>query len=108
MAVLEVRLLADGAILSLEGELDMASAEVLLRATQGAPEDADLVLDVAKLTFMDSSGLRAILQIVSRRNGSSSVVLLHPTEAVKRVLDIALPGETPGLRIQLDGWQPSA
>jgi hypothetical protein len=52
------------------------------------------------LRFMDSSGLRAILQIAHRREGDASVVLRNPTPPVERVLTISLPGPLPGLRIE--------
>ncbi len=52
---------------------------------------------------MDSSGLRAFLQMAGRRTGGACLVLLHPTAAVERVFAIALPGGSPGLRVELNG-----
>lgn len=100
---MRVRALPQPGAFALDGELDLATVDMLLAETQGAPQDGDLVLDVSELTFMDSTGLRAILQIAQRRNGGTCVVLKHPTPAVERVLGITLPEGVPGLRVELNG-----
>jgi anti-anti-sigma factor len=100
---MEVRALPQPGAFALEGELDMATVDVLLSATRDAPPDRDLVLDLSKLAFIDSMGMRAILQMANSRNAGSSVVLKDPSPAVARVLDIALPGGARGLRVQSGG-----
>lgn len=85
----------------LEGELDMATADDLSRllrdtSTKGGP----LVLDFSGVSFMDSSGLRALLERVGKPNGSGPVVILNPSAQVRRVLDISIPGGTPGLEVR--------
>lgn len=102
MAVLEVRPMSDPRAFELVGELDIGSVDMLLAAIKSAPPDGDVILDMSKLSFMDSSGLRALLQMAGRRAGSC-LVLLHPTPAVERVFAIALPGGSPGLRVDLNG-----
>jgi anti-anti-sigma factor len=87
-------------VLALEGELDMSSAELLLSHAEAGDPGRDLVLELSGLRFMDSSGLRAILQIAHRREGDAIVVLRNPTPPVERVLRISLPGPLPGLRIE--------
>ena len=58
----------DRVVLSLDGELDMASAPLLQRAI----EDVELagkpmvVLDLQRLEFIDSTGLRIILSARAR------------------------------------------
>jgi anti-sigma B factor antagonist len=54
----------DGAVvLRLHGELDLASADqVAQRLDALAQSDEPVVLDVDGLSFMDSSGLRVVLQ----------------------------------------------
>lgn len=97
--MLSVRPLHDPRTFALEGELDMASAEDVLRALEGVPAEGDLVLDLSGLSFMDSSGLRVVLQLVRGRM-DGVVVLRNPSPPVHRVLEIALPGETPGVRVE--------
>jgi hypothetical protein len=42
-----------------------------------------------------------LLEIVGSRNGSDgTIVLLHPTAQVQRVLNISIPGGTPGLEVR--------
>lgn len=85
----------------LEGELDMATADDLTQLLR-APSDHDpLVLDFSGVSFMDSSGLRALLE--GPASGSADLVILNPTPQVRRVLDISIPGGTPGLEVRDDG-----
>jgi len=84
----------------LEGELDMATAGdlgELLRERDGQTT----VLDFASISFMDSSGLRVLLEAAGKHNGNgASVVILHPPDQVRRVLEISIPGGTPGLEVR--------
>ncbi|HEX5936424.1 MAG TPA: STAS domain-containing protein [Actinomycetota bacterium] len=85
----------------LEGELDMATAPdlaELLRETGSASEP--ILLDFSRISFMDSSGLRVILEAAAERNGGGGLVILHPRPQVQRVLDISIPGGTPGLEVR--------
>jgi anti-anti-sigma factor len=100
MDLLTIREIHDLGAFALEGELDMASAEVLLSRVDGARGAGELVLDMTGVTFMDSSGLRAILQLAQSRNGNGPVVLRRPSQPVARLLEIAIPGEVPGLRVE--------
>ncbi len=85
----------------LEGELDIATAgdlsEVLRTA---ATNDDPVVLDFEGVSFMDSSGLRALLEGAGLPEESGPVVILNPTAQVRRVLDISIPGGIPGLEVR--------
>jgi anti-sigma B factor antagonist len=85
----------------LEGELDMATAEDLSEILRTAATKGDpLVLDFSGVSFMDSSGLRALLERSAQPNGNGRVVILNPSPQVRRVLDISIPGGTPGLEVR--------
>ena len=85
----------------LSGELDMASADELRTALSVWDRSGRLELDVSDLRFMDSSGLRVLLELVAEGNGSGgTIVLLHPTSQVRKVLDISIPGGTRGLEVR--------
>jgi anti-sigma B factor antagonist len=85
----------------LEGEIDMATANDFAEFLREAGENPDqVVLDFSGVSFMDSSGLRVILEAAGRREGCGSLVILHPTSQVQRVLDISIPGGTPGLEVR--------
>lgn len=86
----------------LEGELDLATADDLLVVLREHPADERLTLDFSCVTFMDSSGLRALLQAIKMRSSGDEgpeIVVLAPTPPVMRVLDISLPDGVPGLEI---------
>ncbi|MDQ3991642.1 MAG: STAS domain-containing protein [Actinomycetota bacterium] len=74
----------------LRGELDIVSEGLLLEALAGDLEgEGDLTLDVSALEFMDSSGLRAILQAAQKLGTRGTLVLASPPEAIRRLLDVS-------------------
>lgn len=70
----------------LRGELDMATVDQVTAATSGLG-GGDVTFDLSELTFIDSSGVRALLQVVAGLE-HGSLILLAPTDAVRRVFDI--------------------
>jgi anti-sigma B factor antagonist len=85
----------------LAGELDMATADDLGDLLRNAKEGRHpVVLDFEGISFMDSSGLRVLLEAAIAGNGGTGVVILHPSEQVRRVLDISIPGGAPGLEVR--------
>jgi anti-sigma B factor antagonist len=85
----------------LEGELDMATADDLSQILRDASTNGDrVVLDFSGVSFMDSSGLRALLEGAGRPNVNGPVVILNPSDQVRRVLDISIPGGMPGLEVR--------
>jgi len=87
----------------LRGELDMASAvtfeKELLPVAQGSGK---LVLDLGDLTFIDSSGLRALVQLSEQMNGSAPLVLSNVPHGVQRLLDIVGLDTLPGIEVRND------
>jgi stage II sporulation protein AA (anti-sigma F factor antagonist) len=94
----EVRASGEG-VVSLVGELDLAEADAFLEWV-GANVDRrrEVVLDCSALTFLDSSGIRAILMLASRT--PASVVIRCPTPAVQKVLEIAGVDEATGVKVE--------
>jgi anti-sigma B factor antagonist len=90
--------------LRIEGELDTSTAPQLREAMGEALEDrrgeGELVLDVSRLSFMDSSGLHVLMEAVASRNGAGPIVLHRPSRAVKRLLEIVLPEGVHGLEVR--------
>src|SRR5687767_5560675 len=71
-----------------EGELDLVGAPRLLEALPG-PGDDPVVIDLRSVGFMDSSGLRSLLEARQRcRDGGRGFALARPSEAVQRVLEL--------------------
>lgn len=86
---LRVRIERDGRV-SLAGELDIATVPALEEALADLSSDgASLVLELAELTFMDSTGLRAFVRVARQREAVGRLVLRGPTGRVLEVLDIS-------------------
>ena len=81
-------------VLTLTGEIDMLAVydidERILRAVHDCPDDAELiVIDLSEVTFIDSMGLAALLQvkrIAEERN--QPTVLRGAPDQVLKLLDI--------------------
>ena len=88
----------------LSGELDMATAETLRDALQPVVQaDGRLVLDVGEVTFIDSSGLRALLELSQQMNGAAPLVLSQVSSSVRRLFDIVGFESIPGIEVEGDG-----
>lgn len=94
----EIRTDGEG-VLWLSGELDLAQAAAFTAAA-GACLDGrnDVVLDCSRLTFLDSSGIRAIFQLASK--AGRGVIIRDPTDSVRKVITIAGIDGQMGVRIQ--------
>jgi anti-sigma B factor antagonist len=82
----------DGTVsLALEGELDLAGApdmEASLVAVE-REEPTRLVIDLSRLQFIDSTGLRLLLQADARaKELGYELVLRSGTQAVQRVFEV--------------------
>lgn len=80
-----------GIVLALSGELDLASTpalEKLLHELQ--PEDGRRVLlDLGRLSFMDSTGLRSVVKAKQDADAQGRVLALsRPTPQVQRLLEL--------------------
>jgi len=90
MTLLELTTETDGTIvrLALEGELDIASAGQVERELERIEREAPatVVLDLRRLAFMDSTGLRIVVAADARaREGSRRFVVVRGPEAVQRI-----------------------
>jgi anti-sigma B factor antagonist len=85
----------------LKGELDMATAGDLSALLKTAADRVDpMVLDLSEVSFMDSSGLRALLEGAGLPKENGPTVILDPSPQVRRLLDISIPGGVPGLEVR--------
>lgn len=76
------------------GEVDASTQDILRGQLLEAIDKGatDLVLDLSEVTFLDSSGLRGLVEAVQR---GASVRLTHLRPAVQQVFDIVkIPGIT--------------
>jgi anti-sigma B factor antagonist len=80
---------ADGLVLA--GEIDAHTAPELARHLDPLPGDrSDVVLDVAGIEFIDSSGLRVLVEANQRAAAAERrLVIRKPSTAVTRLLEIS-------------------
>jgi anti-sigma B factor antagonist len=95
------RNLPDRHIVALHGELDLASAEGLAGALVDLA-GSTLVVDLADLSFMDSSGIGALVTARKRirAQGLGDLVVTRPTAIVQKALEIV------GLDELIAEWSP--
>ena len=89
-----------------QGELDISNVEQLGDALWAQLRaGSSVVVDLSGLAFMDSQGLRLLLQLAlhAEEAGLGPVVVVNPSPVVRRVLEIALPHGTPGLAVREEG-----
>jgi anti-sigma B factor antagonist len=78
--------------LDVSGEVDMASSEALnkaIRAALTAPGVKRLVVDLSKVTFLDSTGINTLVQ-GRERAGEQDITLkvVNPSQMALRVLEL--------------------
>jgi anti-anti-sigma factor len=81
----------DAVVVSPEGEVDLATVEPLRAELQAAMREATtVVLDLRGVSFLDSTGLRLIVEVQreAEREGVALAVV-RGREAMQRLLDIA-------------------
>jgi anti-sigma B factor antagonist len=80
----------DRTVLELAGEFDLAAEPLLTRELETALPAPTLVLDLSRVTFMDSTGLRLLLEADARarENGDRCLVVRGP--GVHRVIEEGL------------------
>jgi anti-sigma B factor antagonist len=78
------------AVLALRGEIDISTAPRLREAVQHAIESGvPIVLDMAEVTFMDSSGISTLVETAGVSRGlSSRVQIQRPSNQVRRILSL--------------------
>ena len=82
---------SDRCVITPSGDLDMSTAETLEAAIRAAEAtDAQrIVIDLSGVTFMDSTGLRLLLQADARsRSDSQRLRLVRGSRRVQRVFEL--------------------
>lgn len=79
-------------VLHLRGEIDMSSAPTLTRCLEAAVGEhtGDVVVDLAEVAFLDSSGLNALIRARNQlAQHGRSLRARRPTAAVARVFAVS-------------------
>lgn len=82
----------DRTVVALHGELDYDSAprlrDGLLTVTDGAGR-GDVVLDLAELSFIDSTGLSVVVEAAKQaRSHGRELILARPSSSTYKILEI--------------------
>lgn len=87
--------------LALAGELDLATTPALLERSMPLLEtDGDLTLVLTDVSFIDSQGIRAFIQIARALDGRGRLVLAGPTEEVRHLFDIVRIRDFPSIAVE--------
>jgi anti-anti-sigma factor len=75
---------------TITGEIDAHSAPSLAAALGDMPDATRVVADFAGVTFMDSSGLRVLLDAALQATAAGKTfAIAHPQAAIRRVVEIS-------------------
>ena len=88
---IEASIRADGAVVvQVEGEVDASVDERLADVILLGGSGLDLVLDMSGVTFLDSTGLRALIRAQRACDARNQrFVVIAPSAIVRRVFEIA-------------------
>jgi anti-anti-sigma factor len=105
MDMLEISQIDGRRHLRLAGELDLHTANELKDTFAMLQGDGPATLDLSELTFVDSSGLHAIVAFATSENGNGPVILDGVSATMMRMLEITNVAEHPNLevRARVDG-----
>lgn len=79
----------DGRDIAIAGDLDSHTAPQLEAVLTDLGTAADVKVDITEVGFVDSSGLRVVIEAHRRHEESNSrLVLRNPSDAVARVVEI--------------------
>jgi anti-anti-sigma factor len=82
----------------LVGEIDLSNARELRRRQE--PGQGNLVLEMGELSFMDSTGLRGLIELANGLQPDRQLILRNPSPAVDRLFEITGVDRIPNLNIE--------
>ena len=83
------------------GELDFSnSADLAETLDPVAREPGDIVLELSGLEFADSSGIQALIRVARELGARGTLVLRHPGEGVRRVIELMGIERLDNLRVE--------
>lgn len=73
---------------TIAGEVDASNADRLVQALQSGPTASALTIDLTRLRYLDSAGVRALYTVADTAilRGAAITVLLLPDSPIRRVL----------------------
>ena len=105
---LELSPLIGEAGIKLVGEVDLATAPQLHEALSNIGTESEVLLELSDLTFMDSSGVGAILEFAKSRNGAGPLVLVNPPAGIERLFELICLERHPKVEVRQTRSQADA
>jgi anti-anti-sigma factor len=89
--VLGVERRGDAAVVGLQGELDLYNAQLVRSALEQASSDgaARVIVDLARVTFVDSTAMGVLIEGRARLQGRAAFVLAAPGRETRRALEVS-------------------
>lgn len=90
------------AIMRLTGEVDISSAHVMNQRFQHVADQAlgDVIIDATGVSFMDSTGLHALVEGKRLLHERGIRIVLVPSTQVRRVLELVFPDPLFAVRVE--------
>jgi anti-anti-sigma factor len=85
----------DRVVVTVSGEVDMATADAMTRAATDAEAATAALIDLRAVTFFDSAAIHALLRLAEHYGAAFEVL---PSDQVHRVLEISGLDGQPWLR----------
>lgn len=84
---------AGDVVLALSGDFDLTGMDRFEQATADILAGASITVDLSDLGFLDSSGLRALMNLDARNGAGARIALRAPQPHVLRLLEMCSFGE---------------
>ena len=94
LLLVEVEPIRVGSVMvKLKGEVDISSAHLLASqfSTLASNTYSSVVVDATEVTFMDSTGLHALVEGKRALHDNGTRIFLVPSRQVRRVLELVFP-----------------
>ena len=81
---------SSGPVVAVHGEFDLSAVEPVRRCIDGVRRSGrPLIVDLSGTTFIDSAGLKVLLEAYQAQGrNDEAVVLRNPSPAVRRIIDM--------------------
>jgi anti-sigma B factor antagonist len=81
----------DGTVVYVRGEIDLTTHDTLVRMLdQAAARGQNVIVDLSRTTFMDSSGVRALMELWHSQTAAGlDLVVRNPSDPLLRTLHYA-------------------
>lgn len=92
----------DAVIVRLKGEIDISSAHLLTAqfSALAAETHPTVILDATEVSFMDSTGLHALVEGKRALHDNGMRIFLVPSRQVRRVLELVFPDPLFAFRLE--------